>query len=211
MIGDCTLFPHPVIFSIFYLILTLIGSFLFGSIPVTLVLDLVFFVAAVSFYWPFYGWNAERLCKHKIPNWMFFVFFILCSFFIQFLHTGFVQLFSADSGSFRSLTFFEQILYLFLVLIAGPLFEEVLFRGVWFPYFSEKFHHCFFAVCASSFLFAVFHSSGPQMLSAFVFGITSCGVLLLSGSLWMCIFYHILFNFIAVFVYPALVSGILQL
>jgi hypothetical protein len=92
----------------------------------------------------------------------------------------------------------------FSVLVAAPLIEEYLFRGIFQSYLRTKFSPAK-AICASSLFFAFFHfapSQGvaniPLIGSLFVFSIYLGFVYEKTRSLWSSIGLHVTFNLISV-------------
>jgi membrane protease YdiL (CAAX protease family) len=92
----------------------------------------------------------------------------------------------------------------FSVLIAAPLLEEYLFRGILQSYLRKKFSP-FKAICLSSFFFAFFHfapSQGvaniPLIGSLFIFSCYLGFVYEKTRSLWSSIGLHVTFNLISV-------------
>lgn len=81
----------------------------------------------------------------------------------------------------------------FIVIFIAPVFEELIFRGIFFPYIL-KYASIPVAVFSVSAVFAAIHGHIPSFLPIFVLG---CGLslgYLKSGSIVVPITMHVLFN-----------------
>lgn len=92
-------------------------------------------------------------------------------------------------------TFQRYLVYLFILSISAGICEEVLFRGTIMP--ALEGHGAVPAIVFSSFLFALFHTSFLNLVSAFMLGIVIAVIVIKTGSLWGGILYHMLNNFYA--------------
>ncbi len=90
----------------------------------------------------------------------------------------------------------EYLLFLLLIALLPGICEEILFRGTIMPALQE--HGPLAAVVFSSFLFALFHVSFTNLVSAFLLGLVMGLLVVKTGSLWSAIIYHITNNFLAV-------------
>lgn len=88
-------------------------------------------------------------------------------------------------------------LFLFYVCLIGPIFEEVLFRGVILRTLNR--YNRFFAIFASALIFGLFHLYLEQGAHAFVLGLVLAYVSLKTDSLMTCILLHIFHNTITTF------------
>lgn len=88
-------------------------------------------------------------------------------------------------------------LFLFYVCLIGPIFEEVLFRGVILRTLNR--YNRFFAIIASALIFGLFHLYLEQGAHAFVLGLVLAYVSLKTDSLMTCILLHIFHNTITTF------------
>lgn len=86
-------------------------------------------------------------------------------------------------------------LMLFTVVIAAPLFEEYLFRGV--VLMTLQRYGSWFAIVLSSLLFALSHGSITQAVCVFFLGFVIGYLSVKSGSLRLAILFHMLNNAIA--------------
>jgi len=93
---------------------------------------------------------------------------------------------------FRSLS--QKDIYTFLMVsICGPIFEELLFRGVVLNGFL-KLYNPWKAIILSSLFFGLFHLNPWQFVPAFLIGMLIGYVYWKSGSLLPCLFIHWLNN-----------------
>ncbi len=88
-------------------------------------------------------------------------------------------------------------LFLFYVCLIGPIFEEVLFRGVILRTLNK--YNRYFAIIASALIFGLFHLYLEQGAHAFVLGLVLAYVSLKTDSLMTCILLHIFHNTITTF------------
>jgi len=82
-------------------------------------------------------------------------------------------------------------------ILAAPLYEEIVFRGVFFPYLMRRmgFWPAMLAVSAA---FAAVHFHLPSMLPLFLLSLVLCRSYWRTGSLWVSIGLHALFNGVSV-------------
>lgn len=80
-----------------------------------------------------------------------------------------------------------------MCVIAGPFVEEVVFRGLLLKIFG-KACGMFWAICVTSFLFAISHSDMVQAIYAFILGVVLCVVRIRGTSLWSAVALHLSFN-----------------
>ena len=88
-------------------------------------------------------------------------------------------------------------LFLFYVCLIGPIFEEVLFRGVILRTLNR--YNRYFAIIASALIFGLFHLYLEQGAHAFILGLVLAYVSLKTDSLMTCILLHIFHNTITTF------------
>ena len=88
--------------------------------------------------------------------------------------------------------FIKEPLYLFLCIVATPIIEEFAFRGVLLKSLGRFGYY--FAMVASSLIFAVFHGSYAQMLPAFALGIFLSQITLRYRSVQPAVIIHILYQ-----------------
>jgi len=81
----------------------------------------------------------------------------------------------------------------FIAIFIGPVFEELIFRGIFFPYVL-KYASIPVAVFAVSAVFAGIHGHIPSFMPIFVLGCGLSLAYLKSGSIVVPITMHVLFN-----------------
>lgn len=87
----------------------------------------------------------------------------------------------------------------FALIIAAPLFEEILFRGFMFEGLQASAFGVGFAAVITSAIWAVIHMQygAYEMLVIFLFGLLLCYAKVKSGSLYVPIMMHITMNLVA--------------
>lgn len=80
-----------------------------------------------------------------------------------------------------------------VAVVGAPLSEEVIFRGYIYPVF-KKFAGMSLAILFSGALFAVVHNNLAALLPLFVLGMVLAILYEATGSLWMPIAVHLVFN-----------------
>ncbi|HOO74180.1 MAG TPA: type II CAAX endopeptidase family protein [Tepiditoga sp.] len=89
--------------------------------------------------------------------------------------------------------FFTEILKFILIVILGPISEEIIFRGFLLGKIAKRFN-IYAGVIISSLIFGFLH---PQFISKFLIGIILCIVFLKAQSLKTTIKLHMIINFAA--------------
>lgn len=92
----------------------------------------------------------------------------------------------------------EQIILALMAVILAPFFEELLFRGLIFPALT-RYLGLSGGIVLTSLLFAWVHFNLPATAPLFVFSAATCFAYWRTGSLWVCIGMHAVFNFISIF------------
>lgn len=87
---------------------------------------------------------------------------------------------------------------IFAIAIAGPVLEEVLFRGAITKALLEKYSPTV-AIVISALLFGLFHINPAQILPAFLIGLLLAWTYYKTASLIPCILMHILNNSLSVY------------
>ncbi|MBL7111290.1 MAG: CPBP family intramembrane metalloprotease [Bacteroidales bacterium] len=80
-----------------------------------------------------------------------------------------------------------------MVVVAAPLIEEVLFRGMILDGFLKRYSP-WKAILWSSVIFGLFHLNPWQFIPAFILGVLMGYVYWKTRSLWLCIFIHFINN-----------------
>lgn len=101
---------------------------------------------------------------------------------------------------FQNVTIGSGAVGFFFVVLAGPLAEELLFRGVILSGLLSH-HRARWAIVASAVLFGVVHLNLWQFVPAFGMGLVSGWLFVRTGSLWPCVAFHAAYN--AVFGFAA--------
>lgn len=91
---------------------------------------------------------------------------------------------------------FSMVLCFFTIVIAAPLFEEYLFRGV--VLMTLQRYGQWFAIIISSLLFALMHGSITAAVGVFFLGLVIGYLTVKSGSLFIGIFFHMANNLLAI-------------
>lgn len=90
-------------------------------------------------------------------------------------------------------TYSQAFQVIFLTILLAPLWEEIIFRGMWYPIFKNIFGK-WPAICITSILFALMHAHGPTFFPLMAFGIVLVILYEATGSLGYPIAFHALFN-----------------
>ena len=96
-----------------------------------------------------------------------------------------------------------QFLYSLSALFIAPVYEELIFRGLLFPYVVKRGGLAAGIILVSG-IFAAMHYHGPSFVPLFLLSATLCLAYWRTGSLWVCIVMHMIFNAVTIF---ALHSG----
>lgn len=88
--------------------------------------------------------------------------------------------------------------YCILTLFFAPVFEELLFRGIFFSYF-RKYLHWFAALVLCSGVFALLHGSYVQLYSGFVLGLSAGLLYHRTGKIYLSILLHFMYNLVMTF------------
>lgn len=86
-----------------------------------------------------------------------------------------------------------QILYIVVAIGVAPVFEELLFRGLLFPYLAKRIGIAGGTVLVSM-LFAIMHFHLPSLAPLFLLSALFCLAYWYTGSLWPGIGMHAIFN-----------------
>lgn len=86
-----------------------------------------------------------------------------------------------------------RLYFIFLAAVLAPLVEELLFRGLLFPVLLQR-TPLWLALTVVSALFALMHGHVPSMMPLFILSFAFCLAYLGTGSLWVPVVMHSLFN-----------------
>ena len=92
-----------------------------------------------------------------------------------------------------------QALYILMAIFVAPLFEEIMFRGLLFPYLVKRGDLVGGTVLVSL-LFAMMHFHLPSFVPLFLLSATLCLAYWRTGSLWVGIGTHAIFNAVSILV-----------
>jgi hypothetical protein len=95
------------------------------------------------------------------------------------------------------------VLFVILVVLMAPLFEEIFFRGFLFRGFASSWGWVTGA-CVSAAIFGLAHLQLDIFVPLFVLGLALAWVYKRTGSLWTCIAFHALFNALSVLAWALL-------
>ena len=87
--------------------------------------------------------------------------------------------------------------YILTAIFAAPVYEELIFRGILFPYIVRHFGIAG-GVLAVSVVFGLIHTHIPSILPLFLLSVALCLVYWRTGSLWVSIGMHAIFNAIGI-------------
>ena len=83
-----------------------------------------------------------------------------------------------------------------IIVLAGPIFEELLFRGVILQGLLRS-HRPWVAIAQSAVLFGIMHLNPTQSINAVFIGLVFGWLYYRTRSLWLCMASHCLFNSLA--------------
>jgi len=81
-----------------------------------------------------------------------------------------------------------------LIALVPAICEELFFRGVILKFAQSMFRRWWLSIGVSAFLFTLFHASVSEFLPIFIAGVVLGWVYYITGSMWMSILLHLLFN-----------------
>ena len=90
-----------------------------------------------------------------------------------------------------------EIVYMVMAIVVAPLFEELLFRGIAFPYLVKRIGLAGGTVLVSL-LFAMMHFHLPSFIPLFLLSSALCMAYWRTSSLWVSIGMHTLFNAVSI-------------
>jgi membrane protease YdiL (CAAX protease family) len=93
-------------------------------------------------------------------------------------------------------TVHQPIPYFFMIVVAAPILEELLFRGLILDGFLKNYKPQY-AILGSAFLFGVVHGNLPQGIGAFLAGILIGWIYWKTGSILAGIFIHLINNLVS--------------
>lgn len=91
-----------------------------------------------------------------------------------------------------------KVSFIFTAVIAAPIYEEIIFRGILFP-FILKLSNVKTAIIFTAVLFAAIHLHLPSLLPIALLSVLLCYAYLRTASIWTCIGMHMMFNAMSIF------------
>ncbi len=95
-------------------------------------------------------------------------------------------------------SFSRYIISLIVIALLPAIFEEIFFRGCMQNIFTKWFKGPWLAILLTAFIFSIIHLSFYGFLVRFALGAVLGFIFYYSGSLWLSILFHFLFNGIQV-------------
>ena len=183
-----------ILIIILYLIQTLLNTLNIAYI------DTQWIYISVILYFAFKLKNSVKYVKSDLKEGFshcrLIVFVVILNIFLSY---GFLYLTDYLSGTFPFINtnpLSNSILSATLsVIIISPLFEELVFRGVFLNRLKENFS-ILFSILISSLIFAALHSFG-NITSAFIFAISMAILYIKSNNITVPVLAHVLNNILA--------------
>src|SRR5205085_7435623 len=88
----------------------------------------------------------------------------------------------------------RYILSLFIIALLPAIFEETFFRGGLQNFLTRWFKSPWVAILLTSIIFSIIHLSYYGFFVRFALGVILGFIFYYSGSLWLSILFHLLFN-----------------
>lgn len=120
---------------------------------------------------------------------------LLVTFFLSYLYPDFYANYMPKETQqyFTDLTSFDPLLFLLAVGVLAPVTEELLCRGAIYNTLREKTNPTV-AVLLSAAIFAAIHMNLYQGSYALILGLLLGILMVRTGSLWLAILFHIVYN-----------------
>lgn len=162
---------------------------------VTLIISLRFISRAsddIGFrnFKPFLQWKMSY--KETLYHISFICFIVLSNYLIQFLP---IQDFSWRQESITQDYASNYWMTFLIVVIIGPIAEELMFRGIIQQCLTRKFSVPI-AIIVTALLFSIFHIDIVKMLPLFAWGMYYSWLRFYYNSIWVSVFVHIIGNLI---------------
>lgn len=90
-----------------------------------------------------------------------------------------------------------KTLYVCMAIFVAPIYEELLYRGVFFPYLVKR-SNLTIGTVVGSVLFAVMHNNAGSLISLTLLSIILSLAYWRTGSLWVSIGVHMIFNAVTI-------------
>lgn len=168
---------------------------------------LLSFLVSLLVFWlflrPLPDWVVPQENNRKLPALHMLLIFLVCIAFMYSanLITTYITVFlhfvtnTGESDILGDLlTGDGQTFALLYAVLAGPVLEEVLFRGLLYKKLARFGGRAY--IFYSALLFALFHFNFAQLFYAFLLGLVFAAVMYYTGKLIYSIILHILVNFV---------------
>lgn len=98
-----------------------------------------------------------------------------------------------------------SLLQLLIIIVLTPILEEMLFRGFILGYLRKN-HNIIFSVIVQSLIFALVQGNILRNIYVFISGIILGFLYYFTNSLYGCIIFHSLFNFLVILIIPKILN-----
>ena len=162
----------------------------------------------------FYGWMMKSgkvypIIKSDFSFGREFSIILVASFFLIFIDSNIVKLYSVTGSVTMPTTLVTPFaglemtmgytVYLFILLLAVPITEELFFRGALIPFFSSQFDNKYVVAGTSAGAFGLWHYMAyggiiSNMIVAGIFGLVAYFIVTKKGELIHVIFLHGIYN-----------------
>ena len=172
----------------------------FGAMWSTIVTNVT-----LSFF--FYEYSKKRFVSYDndfndTVLFVFLAFLFVLWLFAQVTATVMYNVFpDASYANYEASSQSDLYGYVVLTLLAAPIFEEILYRGIIYRYFRESVGRIW-GYILSSVVFALMHGTIVHIPIAIMGGLFFAVIYEYTGLLRASIMYHIMFNFLSLFVAP---------
>lgn len=155
---------------------------------------------------PLKKYIANKL-ESKIKLLYCFLLF-LGVYFMSLLIGGILETFIPSNDSLNSVFIqgFNSWIGVLAIVVLAPIFEELLFRGVILRGFLKNYGPMT-SVIMTAVLFGVFHFNPIQSITAAILGLALGWMFIKTGSLWVCMLFHALYNGFSTLIYYITSSG----
>ena len=176
-------------------------------IPLAFCVPLAFFILSrKERYFPSY--HFAKIKKYHVPTIIYsfflliFASILLKSTFFESIYTSF-SLYNTFSADIQG-GFFKKLYLILSFCIIPPILEELVYRGIIIKEYDKRGRLT--ATLISSILFSLLGFNVYEIPQRFFMGIILCILLYATGSIFICVAIHILYNVFALFFEPTLVS-----
>lgn len=157
------------------------------------------------FFWRIYKFNDENFfesCKFKIIPRNYIILLIFIAILLSYILTTIIDIFSHTQFGFQYHRKFENIklnytgiLWAINICFIGPIFEEILFRGIILNKI-KKYMNISLAIIIQATIFALLHMNILQSIDSIIFAIILGIVYVYTESIISTIIVHTIVNII---------------